>query len=111
MVKTLVSLLLLLSNDIEQNPGPINVEKKQEKLEKHVTDLQKDVKSLRKIVETLVSQVDVQNNRERPKMANLLEEVNIVKETTNIQVSTYLLCSQLIFLSDVSFWYNYICSM
>ena len=87
MASTLVSLLLLLSNDIEQNPGPINVEKKQEKLEKNVSDLQKDVKSLRKLVETLVSQVDSQNNKERPKMANLLEEVNIVKETTNIQVS------------------------
>ena len=87
MASTLVSLLLLLSNDIEQNPGPpINVEKKQEKLEKHVTELQREVKSLRKVVETLVTQVDTQNNRERPKMANLLEEVNIVKETTNIQV-------------------------
>ena len=52
-----------------------------------MSDLQKDVKSLRKLVETLVSQVDSQNNKERPKMANLLEEVNIVKETTNIQVS------------------------
>ena len=87
MASTLVSLLLLLSNDIEQNPGPpINVEKKQEKLEKHVTELQREMKSLRKVVETLVTQVDSQNNRERPKMANLLEEVNIVKETTNIQV-------------------------
>lgn len=85
---TLVDLLLLLSNDVEQNPGPNGVDKRQDRLEKFVNELQKDVKTLRKVVEQLATQLDSQAVRERPKMASLLEEVNVIKETMNIQVKS-----------------------
>ena len=89
MAATVVSLLLLLANDIEQNPGPMNSagDKRQDKLEKFVTELQRDVKSLRKVVEQLTNHIDSQAVKERPKVVSLLEEVNVIKETMNIQVS------------------------
>ena len=49
-------------------------------------ELQRDVKSLRKVVEQMSTQMDSQAVRERPKIAGLLEEVNVIKETMNIQV-------------------------
>ena len=49
-------------------------------------ELQRDVKTLRKVVEQLSAQMDSQAVRERPKIAALLEEVNVIKETMNIQV-------------------------
>ena len=49
-------------------------------------ELQRDVKTLRKVVEQMSTQMDSQAVRERPKIAALLEEVNVIKETMNIQV-------------------------
>ena len=87
----LVKLLLLLSNDVESNPGPNSgnsvSEKRQDRLERFVTELQRDVKTLRKVVEQLTAQVDSQAVRERPKISHLLEEVNVIKETMNVQVN------------------------
>ena len=107
MASTVVSLLLLLANDIEQNPGPIGsassaTDKRQDKLEKFVTELQRDVKSLRKVVEQLTHHVDSQAVRERPKIVSILEEVNVIKETTNIQVCQALYLYYLPILSILS---------
>ena len=52
-------------------------------------ELQRDVKTLRKVVEQLSAQMDSQAVRERPKIAALLEEVNVIKETMNIQVKQH----------------------
>lgn len=87
MASTVVTLLLLLANDVEQNPGPNSpIDKRQERVERFVNELQRDVKTLRKVVEQLTAQMDSQAVRERPKMASILEEVNVIKETMNIQV-------------------------
>ena len=85
--KQALILILLLSNDVELNPGPMSAERRTERLEKFVNELQRDVRTLRKVVEQMTSQIDSQAVRERPKMAALLEEVNVIKETMSIQVS------------------------
>ena len=41
-------------------------------------ELQRDVKTLRKVVEQMSTQMDSQAVRERPKIAALLEEVNVI---------------------------------
>ena len=60
-------------------------------------ELQRDVKTLRKVVEQMSTQMDSQAVRERPKIAALLEEVNVIKETMNIQVRLDLKWAQISF--------------
>ena len=86
---SLISLLLMLSNDIERNPGPGSgdqLDRKCDKLERLVTELQRELRNVKKTVDSLNSQVDAQTVRERPKMASVIEEINVVKETMSVQV-------------------------
>ena len=96
MAFTLISLLLILANDIERNPGPgsggggngtnSGVDRKCDKLERLVTEVQREVKNLKKAVDSVSGQMDAQTVRERPKMASLIEEINVIKETMSVQV-------------------------
>ena len=97
MAFTLISLLLILANDIERNPGPGSggggsgnnsggLDRKCDKLERLVTEVQREVKNLKKSVDSVSSQMDAQTVRERPKMASLIEEINVIKETMSVQV-------------------------
>ena len=100
MAFTLISLLLILANDIERNPGPgsgggggggsgnnsSGLDRKCDKLERLVTEVQREVKNLKKSVDSVSSQMDAQTVRERPKMASLIEEINVIKETMSVQV-------------------------
>ena len=98
MAFTLISLLLILANDIERNPGPgsggtgngnnstSGIDRKCDKLERLVTEVQREVKNLKKSVDSVSGQMDAQTVRERPKMASLIEEINVIKETMSVQV-------------------------
>jgi 2C-methyl-D-erythritol 2,4-cyclodiphosphate synthase len=88
MASTILSLLLILANDIERNPGPPQnaAQFKQNKLENLVNELQREVKQLKKVVEQQSAQIDAQIVREKPKMATLFEEMSTIKDMTSIQV-------------------------
>ena len=112
MAFTLISLLLILANDIERNPGPgsggggngtnSGVDRKCDKLERLVTEVQREVKNLKKAVDSVSGQMDAQTVRERPKMASLIEEINVIKETMSVQVKKTCLKTHFLGIFDDS---------
>lgn len=115
MAFTLISLLLILANDIERNPGPgsggggggsgnnsSGLDRKCDKLERLVTEVQREVKNLKKSVDSVSSQMDAQTVRERPKMASLIEEINVIKETMSVQVKKTCLKTHFLGIFDDS---------
>ena len=86
----LLLILLMVSNDIERNPGPPQGEKNESSERSLIVRLEKELNATRKLVEKQGLQIESllhskQGNRAEIELGRVQDEVIMLKETSSIQ--------------------------